>query len=274
MELGERLRQARLEAGLSQRQLCGEEITRNMLSQIENGSARPSMDTLRCLAARLGKPVSFFLDEQTVTSPNQAVMARARQAYIAGQAGACVQTLESYREPDTIFDNERWLLEALARMALAGEAVIGGKPAYAAALLERAAEAGGRTVYYSEALERQRLLLRYGAEPESAEAIAKALPDNTPELLLRAEAALTAGNPEQAGLLLEAAQGSRDARWQLLRGDACYAREDYAGAIPYYVQAKDAYPRQTLPKLETCYHALKDFENAYHCATERRELGL
>ena len=28
MTLGERLRQARLEAGLSQRQLCGEEVTR------------------------------------------------------------------------------------------------------------------------------------------------------------------------------------------------------------------------------------------------------
>ena len=47
MELGEKLRQARLEAGLSQRQLCGEDITRNMLSQIEHGSAKPSMKTLQ-----------------------------------------------------------------------------------------------------------------------------------------------------------------------------------------------------------------------------------
>ena len=46
MTLGEKIRQARLEAGLSQRQLCGDTVTRNMLSQIENGSARPSMDTL------------------------------------------------------------------------------------------------------------------------------------------------------------------------------------------------------------------------------------
>ena len=35
MTLGEKIRQARLEAGLSQRQLCGGEVTRNMLSQIE-----------------------------------------------------------------------------------------------------------------------------------------------------------------------------------------------------------------------------------------------
>ncbi len=67
MELGEKLRLARLEAGLSQRALCGDEITRNMLSRIENGAARPSMKTLRFLAARLDKPVSYFLEEDTVS---------------------------------------------------------------------------------------------------------------------------------------------------------------------------------------------------------------
>ena len=70
MELGQKLRLARQEAGLSQRQLCGEVITRNMLSQIENGSAKPSMETLRYLAGRLGKSVSFFLEEDAVLSSN------------------------------------------------------------------------------------------------------------------------------------------------------------------------------------------------------------
>ena len=59
MELGQRLKQARLQAGLSQRQLCGEEVTRNMLSQIENGTARPSMARLAYFAARLGKHQLF-----------------------------------------------------------------------------------------------------------------------------------------------------------------------------------------------------------------------
>ena len=53
MELGERLRQARINAGLSQRQLCGDEITRNMLSQIEHGTCNPSVSTLCYLAKRL-----------------------------------------------------------------------------------------------------------------------------------------------------------------------------------------------------------------------------
>ena len=74
MELGARIRQARLDAGLSQRQLCGDVITRNMLSQIENGSARPSMDTLKYLAQQLGTTISYFLDEQAISSPNVALM--------------------------------------------------------------------------------------------------------------------------------------------------------------------------------------------------------
>ena len=64
MELGQKILRLREAAGLSQRQLCGDVITRNMLSLIEHGSARPSMGTLKILAARLGKPLSYFLDDQ------------------------------------------------------------------------------------------------------------------------------------------------------------------------------------------------------------------
>ena len=81
MELGEKLRQARQDAGLSQRQLCGDTITRNMLSLIEHGTAKPSMETLKLLAARLGKPVSYFLDEEALTSPNHSVMESASRLY-------------------------------------------------------------------------------------------------------------------------------------------------------------------------------------------------
>ena len=91
MQLGEKIKQARLEAGLSQRQLCGEVITRNMLSLIENGSARPSMDTLAYFARQLGKPVSFFLEEDTVTSPNQDIMTRARKAWAERNAAEALK---------------------------------------------------------------------------------------------------------------------------------------------------------------------------------------
>ena len=185
MELSQKLKQARLDAGLSQKALCGDRITRNMLSQIENGSARPSMDTLRYLAGKLGKPLSYFLDEVAVTSPNQELMAKAREA----EPAETLQLLGRYQTPDPTFDAERWLLEALTCLTLAEDALSLGKHAYAKALLERAAVAGSRTAYYTQDNERRRLLLSYRAGEKDLE---EKLPDLTPELLLRAEAALAA----------------------------------------------------------------------------------
>ena len=170
MELGVRIKQARLEAGLSQRQLCGDTITRNMLSLIESGRAKPSMDTLAYLAARLGKPMGYFLEEQAVTSPNQQIMTDARAAYAGGQLRLALEVLEGYREPDALFDPERWLLQALAAMDLAEQALKEGKTAYASALLENAKAAGEKSLYYSGELERRRLLLQFQSAPEQAAA--------------------------------------------------------------------------------------------------------
>ena len=76
MEIGKRIKEARLAAGLSQRQLCGDVITRNMLSLIESGKAKPSMDTLAFLAERLGKPMAFFLGEVSQTQQFGVELAR------------------------------------------------------------------------------------------------------------------------------------------------------------------------------------------------------
>ena len=114
MELAMRIKTARLEAGLSQRQLCGDVITRNMLSLIEGGKARPSMDTLRHFARVLGRPLSYFLEEDMTFSPNQKAMQDAENAYAIGDFSACLVALEEYRAPDPIFDQLRYLLELLA----------------------------------------------------------------------------------------------------------------------------------------------------------------
>ncbi len=69
MTMGEKIRSARLQAGLSQRQLCEGIVTRNMLSQIENGSAKPSLSTLQALALRLDRNVHFFLEDIPAPEP-------------------------------------------------------------------------------------------------------------------------------------------------------------------------------------------------------------
>jgi len=69
MTMGRKIRAARLDAGLSQRQLCQGIVTRNMLSQIENGSAKPSLPTLQALAERLNKPIAYFLEDRSSPAP-------------------------------------------------------------------------------------------------------------------------------------------------------------------------------------------------------------
>ena len=123
MELGEKILAARQAAGLSQRQLCGDTITRNMLSQIEHGTAKPSMATLKILAERLGKPMSYFLEEEAAVSPNQAVMERAQWAWDAGEYAGIPEILAAYQSPDPIFDREYDLLMTLARLNMAEKAL-------------------------------------------------------------------------------------------------------------------------------------------------------
>lgn len=264
MELGQRLHQARLEAGLSQRQLCEGIVTRNMLSQIENGSARPSMTTLQQFAARLGKSVGYFIEAEAVTSPNQAAMERARKAYSDGQYKQVLAALEEYRSPDPVFDWECAYLDALSRIALAEQVLSEGKTAYALTLLEQAAESGSKTPYYTSALERQRLLLCYQARPEDAQALARLLPENLQETLLRAES-LLAKEPEKSLALLDGAP-SEYWRWHYLKGQAYLLLKNYSAAAEHYEKAQSHMEEKVWAQLEECYRELGDFQQAYRYA--------
>ncbi len=265
MELGEKLRQARLEAGLSQRQLCGEEITRNMLSQIEHGTARPSMKTLQYLAARLGKTVGYFLEEETVVSANQGLLLTARGQYDTGDHAAAAATLEGFRPPDPLFDREARLLWILCHLELAEQALDAGKIPFARTLLEKADR---EAPYCGPELRRRRLLL-LGRLP--GHAVSSQLPGLDGELLLRAEEALAADDPERAARLLEAAQDRTAPRWLLLRGDTWLATENYREAARCFHGAEAALPAETAARLERCYRELEDYKRAYEYACKQKK---
>ena len=263
MELGQRLKAARLEMGLSQRQLCGDVITRNMLSQIENGSARPSMETLRYLSAALGKPMGYFLEEEAVTSPNRDVMTRARIAFEQEGPAQALRIIEDYKAPDDVFDWEAYLFSALARMQLAEKALQEQKPTYAEHLLLKAGEDGKRTPYYTKENERRRLCLLFAARPDQGGALGSQLPPDPERTLLLAAAA-----PDRAGLILDG-DPQDDPRWYFMRAEAWYAEGNYAKAVSCYEKAPQT--RKTLERLESCCKELEDYKTAYYYACKLRE---
>lgn len=61
--IGERIRKARLSAGLTQQQLAGDRYTKAYISALENGIARPSMVALDYLAPRLGTTAAEILSD-------------------------------------------------------------------------------------------------------------------------------------------------------------------------------------------------------------------
>jgi len=66
--IGIKIKSLRKSLKLTQSQLAGDEITKSMLSQIENGLAKPSMKTLRYLSKQLDKPLTYFLEDEINTS--------------------------------------------------------------------------------------------------------------------------------------------------------------------------------------------------------------
>lgn len=260
MTLGEKLKAARLEAGLSQRQLCGDIITRNMLSQIENGTAKPSFATLQALCARLQKPVSQFVEGWS--GDGLALLERA-----AGlPPKQSLKLLEDYSPSQPLPDSIHAFLTAQCCMALAEEAIGENRMGLAREYLHRAVLSGADTQVL---LRRQLLLLQHQAGDAAPEALADRLPDNTAEQLLRAEAALSRSEPERCLAFLQGADRQTPALL-LLRGKALLAMAEYPAAARCFAAVEETFPRQVYPLLEQCYRETGDFEKAYRYACKQR----
>ena len=109
MDIGSKIKQLRTEKLMTQSELAGAEITRNMLSRIENGAALPSLGTVFYLAGRLGVPAGYLLSEgeEEFIYNKTAVMKNIRRAYTDGNFELCRDIcLSSFNE----FDDELELI--------------------------------------------------------------------------------------------------------------------------------------------------------------------
>jgi tetratricopeptide (TPR) repeat protein len=95
--LGERLRQLRVAAGLTQSDLAGERFSKEYVSQIERGKTRPTRETIEWLAAKLGVDASFL--EKGVSADErsrvEAMLARAEALTNARHYDEAIEELES-----------------------------------------------------------------------------------------------------------------------------------------------------------------------------------
>ncbi|MBR2047238.1 MAG: helix-turn-helix domain-containing protein [Oscillospiraceae bacterium] len=257
MTIGQRIYRAREEAGLSQRQAAGEHMTRNMLSFLEHDKAKPSLDTLVYLSKTLGKPLGYFLGEDGPQVPGWESLREARRQYDAGAWRQCLKELSGVPEGE-VLGRECSMLRLLATLSLAEQAASDGRLPYARELSAQAQTMA--CPYPTPELTRRIAILaaRTGAGA-----------DRIPEddaLSLKAEQALSEGRFADARRYLEALD-LRDVQWYCRMGDALFGQQEYRRAAECFHTVEQTMPKAVRRKLQLCYAALKDFEQAYRYAT-------
>lgn len=103
IKLGKTIRELRLRHAMTQTELAGDTITRNMLSLIESGHAVPSLATLRILAERLHVPMGYFFsadDEENAQFLKMSIIGEIRRDLREGKYTECISLCTSVSHPD------------------------------------------------------------------------------------------------------------------------------------------------------------------------------
>ncbi len=147
MNVGERIRALRLSKMMTQADLAGDQITRNMLCAIEKGTALPSVPTACYIAERLNVPVGYLLsrEEETLSYRKMVAMPNVRRALSGGDFTGCIAVLNANFGDD--YDDEIALIRAECEYYIAKDAFDCGRLRAAAAGFDRAVASSNDTVY-------------------------------------------------------------------------------------------------------------------------------
>ncbi|MCL2099348.1 MAG: helix-turn-helix domain-containing protein [Oscillospiraceae bacterium] len=116
LSLGKKIKMLRIERKITQQELVGDFITRNMLSQIENDIAFPSMKTLNFLSDALGVPLSYLMQTENDVSYGvefetvDGIDLRAKKMFLSGDYMGYIDTAEKNPEILEEYKEERLFL--------------------------------------------------------------------------------------------------------------------------------------------------------------------
>ena len=288
MTLGEKLRQTRLARGMTQAQVAADHMTRNMLSQLEHDSAKPSVKTLEYLAAVLEVRVSWLLGEEDGEAAVPAPLEQARRLYQARDSRGCLELLQNHPEDQ---GEECRLLLIRSALDCAWAELGAGRPQAAETNAKLAAAACGGSLYAGPAelasanLLLARCLLLRGDDAEECIQVfqdqCKALGLEEGRHLLLARYHLSRQHTQAAERALwsvsDLSQSAR-AEYLLLRGRLEVQKERYRDAVLYLRQAEQDADLSLVQKkelyalLEQCYREQEDYKQAYAYAA--RQLAL
>ena len=288
MNIGEKIRELRIAKLMTQAELAGSHITRNMLSCIENGTANPSLSTILYIAGRLGVPAGFLLAEEgdEIVYRKMNSLANIKRAYAAGDYRGCRSLCHAAcPEPD----DEIRLLLAECDAEIAADEFRHGRLRSSCRFFDEALEHAEKTIYPTEAIEaRAAVFFRY-MRRISATLYSDVLDEEKPISLayvtpfsayLAALEALDDRDAEPARRFLAEGRGDagRDpeflarhlrARLCLWEGDHAAAKDELMALLERESPLTEVSLYAVLCDLEECCRETEDYKGAYTYATEK-----
>ena len=164
MTLGERIKSARLSCGLSQSELAGEKITRNMLSAIEADKASPSLATLTHIAARLSLPLTYFFSDDPGADKKYAAIEKIKDSLKCKNYEECIDLILRL----DYLDDELAYIMALCHFELGRMDVFSGSLKLASERFELMKSYADKTIYDTERI--RMLSLMYSAVSSNIQA--------------------------------------------------------------------------------------------------------
>ena len=278
-DIGEKIKRLRLQRNMTQSDLAGDQITRNMLSRVENGAALPSLPTVWYLAERLGVPAGFLLaegdDDRLWRKMNR--IDDIRRVLRSGNARICLELCREDAEVGQA-DDEIYLIMAQCALSLAREEFDAGHLHEVCTLLDQALEYAHHTLYDTSAIRQTAALYFRFMNRLSSMLYSEMLPQETDALLgsedafgryVLAREALEAGEMRRVQAYLQG--GHADDPWcrhlaahaQMVQGS--YAR---AGELLTQLLHDESARSEVLMyclfcDLEICCREQSDFRGAY-----------
>ena len=149
MNIGEKIKRLRTSKLMTQSELAGSEITRNMLSRIENDAALPSLGTVRYLANRLNVSAGYLIadsEEEQIYDKHNEIMG-IKNSYAAGDYKIC---RDMCLNANSVNDDEITLILSECALKIAIDEFNEGNLHNACSYFDEAIETCKATVYYTD----------------------------------------------------------------------------------------------------------------------------
>lgn len=173
MNIGQKIKKLRTAKLMTQSELAGTEITRNMLSRIENGAALPSLGTILYIASRLNVSPGFLLaegnDEEVYLKYSEIM--NIKKAYMTEDYRIC---RDMCQHTESHGDDEIMLILAECNLEIAIEEFNAGKLRNACNYFDEAIDTCAMTIYHTE-----HILAKAGAYFKYMRMISATLSSNT-----------------------------------------------------------------------------------------------